>query len=112
MQRRSGKAWQGEVSVEVLQENKNISFSFLFFLLLLAIDKQGKLEIIIHCSWQIQDISKGEACLGFDKINNNAKDELHLWPRGRCVRIQCSARQAWVCGARARSVGARPSRST
>jgi hypothetical protein len=44
-----------------------MSLSFLFFLLLLAIDKQGKLEMFIRSSWQIQDIGKGEASLVFDK---------------------------------------------
>ena len=63
-----------------------------------------------HSSWQMQD--KGEACLGFDKINNNAEDLLHQRPRGRCVRVQCSARQAWEyfpswCVWRARAQSAR-----
>ncbi len=61
------KVWQRRDQCWIWQENNYMSLSFLFFLLLLAIDKQGKLEMFIRSSWQIQDIGKGEASLVFDK---------------------------------------------
>ena len=54
--------------------------------------------MIIHSSWQIQDISKGEACLGFDKINNNAED--HFWgmfhARSKYVRTLTLRDNEWI----------------